>query len=95
VDHAGETADEGGNDVDPEIVVDGTFLHVDGERGDEKSDDDLQNFVIHFFLSFGLELDFLNLIIRQGMGIDHKVTRSSGPPQILKTSAKKNRGIPE
>lgn len=64
MDHAGETADEGGNDVDPEIVVDGTFLHVDGERGDEKSDDDLQNFVIHFFLSFGLDLDVLKLIIR-------------------------------
>ncbi len=54
MDDAGETADEGGNDVDPEIVVDGAFLHVDSERGNEKSDDDLQYFVIHFFLSFRL-----------------------------------------
>jgi len=48
VDDAGQTAEKGGYDVNPEIVIDLAVLHVDGERGDEKSNDDLQNFVIHF-----------------------------------------------
>ena len=47
VEDAGETAEQGGNDVDPEVVVDLAGLHIHGERGDEERDDDLQNFVIH------------------------------------------------
>ena len=47
VDDAGDAADEGGNDVDPEIVVDLAGLHVDGEGRDEEGDDNLQYFVIH------------------------------------------------
>ena len=47
VEHAGETAEQGGNDVDPEIVVDLAILHIHGERGDKERHDDLQYFVVH------------------------------------------------
>ena len=63
---AGETAEEGGNDVDPEVVVDLAVLHVHGKRGDEKRNDDLQNLVIHLYLSLSWvwESDVLYPIIR-------------------------------
>ena len=74
--HAGQTAKQGGYDVDPEIVVDGAFLHVDGERGDEKSDDDLQNFVIHFFLSCrtGFGLSVSNYTIENGIATADRIS---------------------
>ena len=52
--HAGEAAQQGGNDVDPEIVINLAGLHINGKRGDEQRHDDLQNLVIHFLLSFEL-----------------------------------------
>jgi hypothetical protein len=54
VDDAGQTANEGGNDIDPKVVVDLAVLHVHGKRGNKERYDDLQNFVVHIKFSFGL-----------------------------------------
>jgi hypothetical protein len=40
------------SEVDPEIFCDLTFMKVDGQRGNEKCDDNFKNLVIHSMLLF-------------------------------------------
>ncbi len=44
---AGEAAQKRQNDIDPEIIIDFAFLQIDGKRWDKKTQNDLQNFIVH------------------------------------------------
>jgi hypothetical protein len=51
IDDAADAKEQNPQDqVDPEILPDLSFVKINGQRRDEKSDDDLNNFIVHAIL---------------------------------------------